>query len=146
VRRRQRRLTSTDNYGRKLKPTAKKTRKTRKNEENTKNPRKKRHAIMTVAASLALGMPAIMPGLIAGSALTKSAKQVPNVATQVSAATCAYVSGGDWNNFGICMAGIWGDATTYGALSLRATTPSALIGAVVRYVKANPWGLAVAVA
>jgi hypothetical protein len=51
--------------------------------------------IMAVAALLALGMLAIMSGLIAGSALTKSAKQVPNVATQVSAAYCGYITGGN---------------------------------------------------
>jgi hypothetical protein len=44
VRRRQRRVTSTDNYGRKLKPTAKKTRKTRQKTKKTlKNSSKKRH-------------------------------------------------------------------------------------------------------
>jgi hypothetical protein len=32
---------SADNYGRKLKPTAKKKRKTRQKTKNTKNPRKK---------------------------------------------------------------------------------------------------------
>jgi hypothetical protein len=35
--------------------------------------------MMAVVALLALGMLAIIPGTIAGSALTKSAKQVPNV-------------------------------------------------------------------
>jgi hypothetical protein len=60
VRRRQRRLTSADNYGRKLKPTAKKTRKTRQKLKTLKNPPKKRRAIMAVAASLALGMLSIL--------------------------------------------------------------------------------------
>jgi hypothetical protein len=56
-------------------------------------------------------MLAIIPGMIAGSALTKSAKQVPNVevpnvVTQASAAYCAYRSGwlSDLNLFGTCMA------------------------------------------
>ena len=61
---------------------------------------------MAVAALLALGMLAIIPGMIAGSALTESAKQVPNVVTQVAGAVCAYQSG--WLNdpikFGVCMA------------------------------------------
>jgi hypothetical protein len=61
---------------------------------------------MAAAALLALGMLAIMPGLIAGSALTKSTNQVPNVATQASAAYCGYVSGGDWGQFGGCMVSI----------------------------------------
>ncbi len=91
-----RRRVTSDDYGRKLKPTAKKTRKTR---QKTKKHLK--------AALLALGMLAITPGMIAGSVLT-DAKQVPNVVTQVSAATCAYISGGDWDNFGKCMAGFWG--------------------------------------
>jgi hypothetical protein len=57
---------SADNYGRKLKPTAKKTRKTRQKTKNTKNPRKKvcknsklKEEIMAVAALLALGMLAV---------------------------------------------------------------------------------------
>jgi hypothetical protein len=57
-----RRLTSTDNYSRKQKPTAKKTRKTTKNEKTLKNPPKKdmqkpqiKEEMMAVAASLALG-------------------------------------------------------------------------------------------
>jgi len=102
VRRRQRRLTSADNYSRKLKPTPKKTRKIRQKTKKTlKNPRKIKgmqklqikEEIMAVAALLALGMLAIMPGLIAGSALTTSTKQVPNVVTQVSFAYCGYSSG-----------------------------------------------------
>jgi hypothetical protein len=56
---------------------------------------------------MALGTLAMMPSLIAGSALTKSAKQVPNVGTQVSAAACGYVSGGNLNEFGKCMVLLW---------------------------------------
>jgi hypothetical protein len=63
--------------------------------------------MMAVVALLALGMLAIMPGLIAGSALTKSAKQVPNVVTQVSAAYCAYKSGLDGDRFKECMIDFW---------------------------------------
>ena len=70
--------------------------------------------IMAVAALLALGMLAIMPGLIAGSALTTSTKQVPNVeapnvVTQASVAYCGYRSGW-WRNydqFGKCTAALW---------------------------------------
>ncbi len=63
-------------------------------------------------------MLAIIPGMIAGSTLT-DAKQVPNVVTQVSAVACGYISGGNWDDFGKCMAGIWGAGATYGALSQR---------------------------
>jgi len=65
--------------------------------------------IMAVAALLALGMLAIMPGLIAGSALTTSTKQVPNVVTQVSVAYCGYKSGwfNDWGKFADCMMDLW---------------------------------------
>jgi len=52
---------------------------------------------------MALGMLSLMQGMIAGSVLTKSAKQVPNVVTQVSAAACGYVSGGNLYEFGNCM-------------------------------------------
>jgi hypothetical protein len=91
-------------------------------------------------------MLAIMPGLIAGSALTKSTNQVPNVVTQVSIATCGYITGGNWDDFGKCMAGIWGGATTYGALSSDAKKAIDILKAAVRFVRVNPWGLAVAVA
>jgi hypothetical protein len=94
-------------------------------------------------------MLAIIPGMIAGSALTKSANQVPNVVTQVSVATCAFVthvSGGGWNAFGACMAGIWGVATTYGALSARAQRAIDLLRVAVRFVRTNPWGLVATVA
>ncbi len=69
--------------------------------------------MMAVAASLALGMLAMTPGLIAGSALTESAKQVPNVATQISAAYCAYKSGwfSDRGRFRECMIDFWAPVT-----------------------------------
>ena len=62
--------------------------------------------IMVVAALLALGMLAIIPGMIAGSALTEPAEQVPNVGTQVSFAYCGYISytGG---SFFDCMRDFW---------------------------------------
>jgi len=91
-----RRRATSDNYDRKLKPTPKKTRKTRQ--------KTKKHLKV---ALLALGVLAIIPGMIAGSALTKSAEQVPNVVTQVSVAYCAYIAGGDWDSFGKCMLGFW---------------------------------------
>jgi hypothetical protein len=56
-------------------------------------------------------MLAIIPGMIAGSALTKSANQIPNVGTQVTSTYCAYKIGGfrnwDWGRFGECMADMW---------------------------------------
>ncbi len=63
--------------------------------------------ILVVAALLALGTLAIMPGVIAGSALTTSTNQVPNVVTQASVALCGYISGwwSDWGRFAICMGG-----------------------------------------
>ncbi len=94
-------------------------------------------------------MLALVPGLIAGCALTKSVNQVPNVGTQASVATCTFVthlSGGGWDTFGACMGGMWGGATTYGALSLRARTFMDIVRGVVRFVRINPWGLAVATA
>jgi hypothetical protein len=52
-------------------------------------------------------MLAMMPGMIAGSALTESAKQVPNVGTQISAAYCGYTSYTGGNSFWGCMQEIW---------------------------------------
>jgi hypothetical protein len=58
---------------------------------------------------MALVMLAMMPGLIAGSALTKSTKQASNVATQASILYCAYQSGwfSNLGQFGGCMWDIW---------------------------------------
>jgi hypothetical protein len=93
VRRCQKRITSTDNYGGKLKPTAKKTRKHDKKLKNTKK----------AAALLALGMLAIIPGTIAGSTLTKSTNQVLNVATQATFGYCLYTSYTGANSLGRCV-------------------------------------------
>ncbi len=64
--------------------------------------------ILVVAALLALGTLAIMPGVIAGSALT-DAKQAPNVVTQVTLAYCGYKS--DWfrdgGRFADCARDLW---------------------------------------
>ncbi len=60
---------------------------------------------MVVAALLALGTLAIMPGLIAGSALT-DAKQAPNVVTQVSFAYCGYIAATGGSFLG-CMGEFW---------------------------------------
>jgi len=60
-----------------------------------------------VAASLALAMPAIIPGTIAGSALTESAKQVPNVVTQISFAYYGYISYTSGDSFLGCMREFW---------------------------------------
>ena len=105
---------------------------------------------MVVAALLALGMLAIMPGLIAGSALTKSAKQVPNievpnVVTQVSAATCAYITGGDWDSFGKCMAGTWGIGITY-AVAKQPGNIINIMRVAANFIRTHPWGLAIAAA
>jgi len=153
-----RRRATSDNYGRKLKPTPKKTRKIRQKTKKTlKNPRKKgmqqlqiKEEIMAVAALLALGMLAIIPGIIAGSALTKSAEQVlnvkaPNVVAHVTAGVCGYLSGGDWGEFGKCMLGMWTPVAMTGALSVRGGVIT-MMRALVSFVRTNPWGLAVAVA
>ncbi len=89
-------------------------------------------------------MLAIIPSMIAGSTLT-DAKQVPNVATQVSAAMCAYISDGNWNNFGKCMAGFWGLGAAAGAAKQRGNIIT-ILRAAVRFVRTHPWGLAIAVA
>jgi len=59
--------------------------------------------IMAMAASLALGTLAMMPGLIAGTALTKSANQVPNVVTQATVGYCLYMSYTGANSLGRCL-------------------------------------------
>jgi len=66
--------------------------------------------IMAVAVLLALGTLAMMPGLIAGSALTTFTKQAPNVVTQASFIYCSYRSDwwSDWGEFGSCMLAIAG--------------------------------------
>ncbi len=93
-------------------------------------------------------MLAIIPSMIAGSALT-DAKQAPNVVTQASTAMCAAVTrltGGGWDTFGACMVGFWGGAAGYGALSAKAQRAVDLGKALVTYVRVNPWGLVAAVA
>ena len=98
-----------------------------------------------MAASTALDMLSLMQGMIADSALTKSAKQVPNVVTQVSAATCAYISGGDWDSFGKCMAGIWGAGITL-AVVKQPGNIIRIMRVAASFIRAHPWGLAIAVA
>jgi len=56
--------------------------------------------------SLALCMLAMMTGLIAGSALTESANQVPNVVTQVSFVYCGYIAATGGSFLG-CMGEFW---------------------------------------
>jgi len=90
-------------------------------------------------------MLAMIPGMIAGSTLTKSAKQVPNVVTQVSAATCAYITGGDWVSFGKCMAGIWGIGITYAVARQRGNIIN-IMRVAANFIRNHPWGLAIAVA
>ncbi len=59
--------------------------------------------MMAVVALLALGMLAIMSGLIASSALTKSTNQVPNVVTQATFAYCGYMSLTGASSLGGCL-------------------------------------------
>ena len=107
---------------------------------------------MVVAALLALGMLAIIPGMIAGSALTKSAKQAPNVGTQASAAYCGVTSYIDGSSFWDCMEDIWvptgailGTAAAIGAAAIISGVEDlATIG--VALVRFSAWGFVVAVA
>jgi hypothetical protein len=101
--------------------------------------------MMAVAALLALGMLAIIPGMIAGSALTESANQVPNVVTQVSAATCGYISGGNWDGFGKCMAGIWGFETAHATVRQPGNF-RIILRVAANFIRTHPWGLAIAAA
>jgi len=71
--------------------------------------------IMAMAASLALGTLAMMPGLIAGTALTKSANQVPNVVTQATIGYCLYMSYTGANSLGRCL---WESLPPAGAYTL----------------------------
>jgi hypothetical protein len=167
VRHRQRRLTSADNYGRKLKPTAKKTRKTRqKTKKHLKTHEKKdmqklqiNEEIMAVAALLALGMLAIIPGMIAGSVLTKPAIQHHNIGAQASAAYCGYRSGwfSDLWGWGSCMYDLWIPDLTLTFTGLVATSKTLIdIGNTVgswrlvykglRLLRFTGWGFIVAVA
>jgi hypothetical protein len=80
---------------------------------------------VAVTALLALGMLAIMPGMIAGSALT-DAKQVSNVVTQVSFAYCGYIAATGGSFLG-CMGEFWipsgailGTSTAIGASYVKA--------------------------
>jgi hypothetical protein len=148
VRHRQRRLTSADNYGRKLKPTAKKTRKTR---QKTKKHLK--------AALLALDMLAIIPGMIAGSVLTKPAIQHHNIGAQASVVYCGYQSGwfSDLWRWGSCMYDLWIPDLTLTFTGLVATSKTLIdIGNTVgswrlimtglRLLRFTGWGAIAAVA
>ena len=108
--------------------------------------------IMVVAALLALGMLAIIPGMIAGSALTKSAKQAPNVGTQASAAYCGVTSYIDGSSFWDCMEDIWvptgailGTAAAIGAAAIMSGVED-LVTIGVALVRFSAWGFVVAVA
>ena len=112
--------------------------------------------IMAVATLLALGMLAMMPGLIAGSALTKSAKQAPNVGTQVSTAYCGYTSYTDGSSFWDCMEEIWiptgtilGTAAGIGVAYVTAGVELeslSLIMTGLSFLRFSAWGFVAAVA
>jgi hypothetical protein len=112
--------------------------------------------IMAMAALLALGMLAMMPGLIAGSALTESAKQVPNVGTQISFAYCGYMSYTDSDSFLGCMRDFWiptgailGTSSGIGVAHVTAgkTVGSwRLIMTGIRFLRFSAWGFRVALA
>jgi hypothetical protein len=108
--------------------------------------------IMAVAALLALGMLAIMPGLIAGSALTKSAKQAPNVGTQASFAYCGVTSYIDGSSFWGCMQEIWvptgailGTGAAIGTAAIMSGVEE-LVTIGVTLVRFSVWGFVAAVA
>ncbi len=72
-------------------------------------------------------MLAIIPSMSAGFAFTESAKHVPNVVTQVSAAYCGYIGATGGNSFLDCMRDIWipsvsilGTSTAIGASDIKA--------------------------
>jgi hypothetical protein len=60
-------------------------------------------------------MLALVPGLIAGSTLTKSADQVPNVVTQATFGYCLYTSYTGANSLGRCL---WEHLPPAGAYTL----------------------------
>jgi len=98
---------------------------------------------------LALGMLAMTPSLIAGSALTTSTKQAPNVATQISAAYCGYKSGGfsnwDWGRFGEYMLDLWAPAGMATSLSARGGITT-IVRTATSFLKGGGfWGLGLAV-
>jgi hypothetical protein len=112
-----------------------------------------------VATLLALGMLAIMPGMIAGSVLTKPAIQHHNIGAQASAAYCGYRSGwfSDLWGWGRCMYDLWiPDLTlTFTGLVAAADGVTAigervgswcLIRTGLRLLRFTGWGFIVAVA
>jgi len=111
-----------------------------------------------VAALLALGMLAMMPGKIAGSVLTKPAIQHHNIGAQASLAYCGYQSGfSDWWGWGRCMYDIWvPDLTlTFGGAVAAADGVTAigervgswrLIRTGLRLLRFTGWGFIAAVA
>jgi hypothetical protein len=100
-------------------------------------------------------MLAMMPGMTAGSALTESAKQVPNVVTQISAAYCGYTSytGG---SFFSCMRDFWiptgtilGTSAGIGVAYItagKALGSWRLIRTGLRFLGFSAWGFVVALA
>ncbi len=100
-------------------------------------------------------MLAIIPGMIAGSTLTESAKQVPNVVTQVSLAYCGYTAATGGSFLG-CMGEFWlpsgailGTSAAIGASYIKAGKELdswRLIMKGLRYLRFSSVGFKVAVA
>jgi hypothetical protein len=97
-------------------------------------------------------MLAMMPGMTAGSALTKSAKQAPNVCTQASFAYCGVTSYIDGSSFWDCMEDIWvptsailGTGAAIGAAAIMSGVED-LVTMGITIVRFSAWGFVAAVA
>jgi hypothetical protein len=130
-----------DNYGRKLKPAAKKTRKYDKKRKTLKNPRKKgmqklqiKEEIMAVAALLALGMLSILAGQAA--TLKPNAFDIEPKALWGACMYLAYTSGMNISGFtGIaCLFGAGGFSNAIISRIFQPLANSARIAHMVRLV------------
>jgi hypothetical protein len=84
-------------------------------------------------------MLAIMSGLIAGSALTKSTNQVPNVVTQATFGYCLYMSYTGANSFGRCLWETLPPARAYTLLMMSTDYAGVVMGERVAKIGAK-WG------
>ncbi len=84
-------------------------------------------------------MLAIILGMIAGSALTKSAKQVPNVVTQATFGYCLYMSYTGANSPGRCLWEHLLPARAYTLLMMSTGYASVVMGVRVAKIGAK-WG------
>jgi hypothetical protein len=84
-------------------------------------------------------MLAIMPGLIAGSTLTKSANQVPNVVTQATFGYCLYMSYTGANSLGRCLWETLPPAGAYTLLMMSTGYAGVVIGGRAAKIGAK-WG------